>query len=116
MKYGLDAILSESKLVFDRAADQASRAYTVSKAYVEKAQLRVKLRDKYCELGRLCYELKEYDTDVGGKIKLLTKEIRMLETELEYAQEAAGKPKVCIFCGSKNSAENCYCSKCGERL
>ncbi|MCC8043071.1 MAG: hypothetical protein LIO69_06120 [Oscillospiraceae bacterium] len=116
MKYGFDVLISESRLAFDRAADQANRAYNVSKAYVEKAQLRAKLRDKYCELGKLCYDLKEKDADVGGEIKLVTKEIKMLETQLEYAGEAAGKPKICDFCGTKNPAESCYCSRCGEKL
>ena len=49
-------------------------------------------------------------------MKRLIKEIKMLEAQLEFAEDASGKPHVCEFCGAKNAPDNTYCCKCGERL
>ena len=116
MKYSIDNFISDSKEVFDKISEKANSAVNVSKAYVEKAQLRVKLREKYYDLGKLCYNMHKNDSDETGNMKNLIKEIKMLEAELEYAEEASGKPKGCSFCGAKNSADNVFCSKCGEKL
>ncbi len=116
MKYGMDDFISDSKEVFDKVTVKANAAVNVSKAYVEKAQLRVKLRDKFNELGKICYDMHKNGTDETGAMKKLIKEIKLLEAQLEYAEEASGKPKLCVFCGAKNKSDNVYCSKCGEKL
>ena len=53
---------------------------------------------------------------ITGNMKRLIKEIKMLEAQLEFAEDASGKPHVCEFCGAKNAPDNTYCCKCGERL
>lgn len=116
MKYGIDNFISDSKEAIDKLTVKANSAVNVSKAYVEKAQLRVKLKEKYADLGKLCYKMHSEDTDESGNMKKLIKEIKLLEMQLEYAEEASGKPKICVFCGAKNDAENSYCCKCGEKL
>lgn len=116
MKYTMDNFISDSKNVIDKITVQAGKAVDVSKAYVERAQLRVKLKDKYYELGRVCYLMHRDDTDETGNMKKLIKEIKLLEAQLEYAEETSGKPKVCSICGSKNNSDNTFCSKCGEKL
>ena len=116
MNYNMDNFISDSKELFDKLTVKANGAVNVSKAYIEKAQLRVKLRDKYYALGKTCYEMHRDGTDTTGNMKMLIKEVKMLEAQLEYAEEASGKPKVCKLCGAKNSAENSYCAKCGEKL
>lgn len=116
MKYGFDDLISDSKDVFEMLTNKANNAVNISKAYVSKAQLRVKMRDKFCELGKICYSMHKNDTDETGNMKAVIKEIKMLEAELEYAEETSGKPKECKLCGAKNSSENIYCSKCGEKL
>ncbi len=116
MKYGMDNLISDSKVVLEKISKTANTAFDVSKAYVEKTQLKVKLREKYYELGKTCYDMHETDIDTRGEMKKLIAEIKMLETEIMCAEEATGKPKVCRFCGAKNSADNNFCSGCGERL
>lgn len=116
MKYDFDNFISDSKNVIDKLAVKANQAADVSKAYVEKAQIRVKLRDKYYELGKVCYSMHRDDTDETGTMKKIIKEIKLLEEQLEYAEELGRKPKYCRLCGAKNAADNAYCCKCGEKL
>ncbi|MCI7767131.1 MAG: hypothetical protein MSJ26_04005 [Oscillospiraceae bacterium] len=116
MNYNMDDFISDSKELFDKLTVKANGAVNVSKAYIEKAQLRVKLREKYYALGKTCYEMHRDGTDTTGNMKMLIKEIKMLEAQLEYAEEASGKPKICKLCGAKNSSDNSYCAKCGEKL
>ena len=116
MKYGFDDLIGDSKEAIDKVAAKANNAVSVSKAYAQRAQLRVKLKEKYYELGKVCYNMHATDADESGNMKKLIKEIKLLEAELEYAEEASGKPKVCAYCGAKNQADNLYCSRCGERL
>lgn len=116
MKYGLDNFISDSKSAIDKLTVKANDAVNVSKAYVEKAQLKVKLREKYYELGKICYSMHKNDNDETGNMKKIIKEIKLLEIQLEDAEEASGKPKICAFCNAKNGSDNAYCSKCGEKL
>ena len=116
MKYGIDNFISDSKDAIDKLAVKANSAVNVSKAYVEKAQLRDKLKERYAELGKLCYKMHNEDTDESGNMKRLIKDIKTLEMQLEYADEASGRPKVCMYCGAKNDSDNVYCCQCGEKL
>lgn len=116
MKYGLDNFISDSKNAFDKLSGKANEALNTSKVYVEKAQLRVKLKEKYYELGKMCYKMHKDDSDETGSMKMLIKEIKSLEAQLEYAEEASAKSKTCGACGTKNSVENSFCSHCGGQL
>lgn len=116
MKYTLDNLICDSKNIIDKVSVKANSAFNVSKAYVEKAQVKVKLQEKYCELGKTCYEMHKSGNDETGNMKKLIKEIKLLEIQLEDAEEASGKPKTCAFCGAKNSCDNTFCAKCGEKL
>ncbi len=116
MNYTFDNLISDSKDVLDKLTVKANSAVNVSKAYVEKAQLRVKLREKYYELGKVCYSMHKTDSDETAEMKRIIKEIKVLEVQLECAEEASGTPKACPLCGAKNAADNAFCAKCGERF
>ncbi|UKI15394.1 MAG: hypothetical protein L6V87_06230 [Ruminococcus sp.] len=116
MKYGFDDIVAISKDAVDKITGKANEAVNVSKAYVERAQLRVKLKERYYELGKVCYSMHRDSTDETGNMKRLIKEIKMLEAQLEFAEDASGKPHVCEFCGAKKAPDKTYCCKCGEKL
>lgn len=116
MKYDLDDFIGDSKAIIDKVSRKTGDAVNVSKAYARKFKLEGSLREKYCILGKLCYDMHEDDTDKTGNMKMLIKEIKMLKAELEYAEEAAGRPKMCGFCGAKNPSGNSFCSQCGEKL
>lgn len=116
MKFSIDDLIGGSKEAFDKLAGKAGSAINASKAYVEKAQISVKLKEKFYELGKLCYDMHKNDTDETGNMKKLIKEIKLLEAELELAEEASGKPVICGLCGAKNASDNTFCSKCGEKL
>ncbi|MCM1578894.1 MAG: hypothetical protein NC078_08870 [Ruminococcus sp.] len=116
MKNTIDTIIGGGREIADKVAQKAVSAVNVSKSYVDRAQLRVKMNGKFEELGRLCYNMHKTGTDESGSMKLLIKELKVLDAQLEMAEEAGGKPKICAFCGNKNDSENVYCAKCGERL
>lgn len=116
MKNTFDNFISGSKDLADKIAEKAASAVNVSKSYVDRAQLRVKMNSKLEELGRLCYNMHKTGTDESGSMKMLIKELKVLDAQLEMAEEATGKPKICAFCGGRNDAENVYCARCGERL
>lgn len=116
MKNTFDNIIGGTKDIADKVVQKAASAVNVSRSYVDRAQLRVKLNSKLEELGRLCYNMHKTGSDESGSMKLVIKEIKALDAQLELAEEASGKPKICAFCGSKNDSDNIYCAKCGERL
>lgn len=116
MRNTFDTIISGSKELADKLAEKAASAVTVSKSYVDRAQLRVKMDEKLRELGKVCYQMHKTGSDESGSMKMIIKELKVLDAQLEMAEEAGGKPKVCAFCGGKNDPENTYCAKCGERL
>lgn len=116
MKYDFDDFIGDSKAILDKVSRKTEDAVNVSKAYAQKFKIEGKLREKYYLLGRLCFDMHEDDTDKTGNMKILIKEIKMLKAELEYAEEAAGKPKMCRFCGAKNPTGNSFCANCGEKL
>lgn len=109
-------IIIGSKEVIDIISEKAGEAVDASKAYINKTQIRLKIREKYAELGKLCYDMHKNDTDQTGNMKAVIRAISDLEDELKYAAESAEKPKICANCGTKNTADNSFCSKCGNKL
>ncbi|MDE7295102.1 MAG: hypothetical protein K2N72_11815 [Oscillospiraceae bacterium] len=116
MKNTFDNIIGGTKDIADKVAQKAASAVNVSKSYVDRAQLRLKMNAKLEELGRLCYNMHKTGADESGNMKMVIKELKVLDAQLEMAEEASGKPKICAFCGGKNNADNIYCARCGERL
>lgn len=116
MKNTFDSIIDGSREFIGAAAEKAADVVNVSKSYVERASLKLKLDDKYRDLGRLCYHMHKTGSDESGGVKAIIKEIKSMEGQLEMAEEITGKPKICAFCGRKNSSDNVYCSGCGEKL
>ncbi len=118
MAYNFDNLVSDAKNVFDKVASKANEAVDYSKAQIDKAQIRAKIRDKYEELGKICYEMYECDNDKTIGMKPVIAEIKALKEQLDYADAAANfkKEKVCAFCETKNDPASVYCKKCGEKL
>lgn len=118
MAYNFDDLIADAKELFDKAADKANEAVEYSKTQIDRAQLRSKIREKYTELGKLCYNMHETDADETGKMKIVIADIRSLENKLNEADKAinAKKPKTCKFCLTKNDADSLFCTKCGEKL
>lgn len=118
MNYKFDDLISDAKVVFDKVAVKTNEAVEYSKTQVERAQLRSKIRDKYQELGKLCYHMHDTGNDETGEMKIIINEIDHLKVDLKSADEAVNSKQACIckFCGEKNEAGNAYCKKCGEKL
>lgn len=116
MGYSFDDFIYDAKKAIDKMGEKTGAAVEYSKTQVEKAQLKGKLREKYCDLGKLCYEMHERDIDYTGSMKKLLEQIREIETQIEEADIMLGVPKICPLCGTKNAADNTYCTKCGEKL
>ncbi|MBQ5330416.1 MAG: zinc ribbon domain-containing protein [Oscillospiraceae bacterium] len=97
-------------------SEKATAALDTGKAYAQRANISVKIREKYTELGKVCYEMHENNTDETGKMKRLIGEINLLKSDLRAAEEESGKKKICPYCGNKNYPDDSFCSKCGSRL
>lgn len=118
MSYKFDNLISDAKVVFDKVAVKTNEAVEYSKTQVERAQMRNKIRDKYYDLGRICYQMHESGNDETGSMKKIITEIEQLKADLKAADEvvSAKQPKACKFCGEKNDSGNLFCKKCGEKL
>lgn len=116
MSYSFDDFIYDTKKCIDKVGEKTGEAIEYSKTQLEKAQLKGKLRDKFCDLGKLCYEMHETDRDYTGSIKKLLDEIKSIESEIKEADDTLKTPKVCTLCGAKNSGDSEYCCKCGEKL
>ena len=118
MSYNLDDFVYDAKCVIDKATVKAGEAVDYSKTQLDRAQYRAKIKEKYTELGRLCYSMHETDADETGKMKIIIADIRNLENKLKDAEKAVNskKSKVCKFCLTKNEFDSEYCTKCGEKL
>jgi hypothetical protein len=110
--------VSGAKVVYKKAGAAVSDAADFTKAQIERAALRDKIKDRYNELGKLCYakftggEASESDMKriVGEIDKLIA---NMKETDTIVSKN---KSKICDFCKTKNDLKNVYCAKCGEKL
>lgn len=118
MNYKFDNFISDAKVVFDKVAEKTNEAVEYSKTQIERIQLKNKIREKYQELGKLCYDMHESGQDETGNMKNIIDEIKELKKELVSANESvnAKQAKVCAFCSEKNDGGNLYCKKCGEKL
>ena len=118
MGFNLDGLVSGAKGVFDKAAAKAGEAIDYSKTQIDRGQLRAKIKDLYCKLGNICYDMHENGDDRTGEMKKVIGEIKELRDKLDEADVAvnAKKTKVCRFCETANDAASVYCTKCGEKL
>ena len=118
MSFNFDDLVSGAKDVFDKAAAKAGEAIDYSKTQIDRGQLKSKIKEKYCELGKICYDMHECGDDRTGEMKKVIGEIKELHTKLGEADLAvnAKKTKVCKFCETANDAASVYCTKCGEKL
>jgi len=118
MAFNFDDIVSGAKDIFDKAAAKAGEAIDYSKNQIDRGQLKAKIKEKYCELGKICYNMHECGDDKTGEMKKLIAEIKDLEDKLVKADEAVGakKTRECRFCGTANDPDAGYCTKCGEKL
>jgi uncharacterized coiled-coil DUF342 family protein len=118
MAYNFDDLKAEAKGLFDKAANKANEAIDYSKTQIDRVQLRSKIREKYTELGQLCYNMHETDADETGKMKIVINDIRSMENKLAEADKAVNgkKTKTCKYCLTENDPDSVYCSKCGEKL
>ena len=118
MAFNFDDLVAGAKDVFDKAAAKAGEAIDYSKTQIDRGQLKSKIKEKYTELGKICYDMHECGDDRTGEMKEVIGEIKELQIKLEEADIAvnAKKTKVCRFCETANDAASEYCTKCGEKL
>lgn len=114
MAINFDNIISGAKDIFDKASVKAGEAIDYSKTQIDRTQLKVKLKEKYCELGKACYESKTKGTDKTMAIEKLANEITDINAKL--AESEPKKSKVCPSCHTENSTESAYCRACGGKL
>ncbi len=68
MAFNFDNIVSGAKDIFDKAAAKAGDAIDYSKTQIDRGQLKMKIKEKYCELGKICYDMHECGDDKTGEM------------------------------------------------
>lgn len=118
MAYNFDDFVNGAKSFADKAVSKANEAVDYSKTQLDRAQLRGQIKEKFCELGKLCYNMHKTDADETGRMKIVIGEINALEIRLNEADKAVNlkKPRVCPNCGAKNSVDSAFCCKCGGKI
>lgn len=113
-----DDLVAGAKGVCDKAAAKVGEAIDYSKTQLDRSQLKARIKDTYCRLGQICYDMHEQGDDRTGEMKQVISEIKELKDKLDEADSAvnAKKTKICKFCETVNDANSAYCTKCGEKL
>ncbi len=114
MEFKFDNIVAGAKDLFDKASAKAGEAIDYSKNQIDKSQLRVKLKEKYTELGKAYYAEKTSGTDNSKEISALVDEITEITASLEEPDTKKGK--LCPNCGASCLNEALFCGSCGNKF
>lgn len=114
MAFSFDNIVAGAKDIFDKAAEKTGEAIDYSKTQIDRSQMRVKIKEKYGELGKAYYESQMENADRNDEICKLVTEIRDLHKKL--AETDTKKEKVCSGCNAVNSPDSSFCRTCGKKL
>lgn len=114
MEFNIDSIVAGAKDIFDKASAKAGEAIDYSKVQIDRSQIRVKLKEKYAELGKAYYAEKMSGADRSAVIGTLVDEITELKAKLEETETK--KNKTCPKCGAECAKDIAFCGKCGAKL
>lgn len=118
--YDFDNFVSDVKKAADVVASKTGEVIDASKVQIEKSQVKVVIKEKYQELGKLCYQSVENGYEDTTAMQTLVNEIKGLKAKLKSLDGMCAsntvKQRVCPACGFANPAEFEYCSKCGTQL
>lgn len=114
MEFNFDNIVAGAKDIFDKASAKAGEAIDYSKVQIDRSQLRVKLKEKYTELGKAYYAEKMTGTDRSYLMGKLVDEITEIKAKLDETEPK--KAKVCPQCGAECAKNISFCGKCGAKL
>ncbi len=116
MNENIERITRGARTVADIVSEQTTKAVGVSKAYAKRVRLELSIKERYAELGKICYNMYENDTDETGSIRNKIAEIKELKTKLRDAEDMSGRKRLCPVCHAENNPEDSFCAKCGSRL
>lgn len=114
MAFNIDNIVAGAKDIFDKASAKAGEAIDYSKVQIDRSQLRVKLKEKYAELGKAYYTEKMSGKNHSDTICKLVDEITEIKDKLGKTE--LKKTKFCPKCGAEHSKDTTFCGKCGAKL
>ncbi|MBQ8787281.1 MAG: hypothetical protein IJZ61_06580 [Oscillospiraceae bacterium] len=114
MEFNIDNIVAGAKDLFDKASAKAGEAIDYSKVQIDRSQLRIKLKEKYAELGKAYYSEKMSGADRSDVMGKLVDEITEIKAKLD--ENAPKKSKTCPQCGAECAKDIAFCGKCGAKL
>ncbi len=112
-------VLLNARSAVDAVGKTAGKVIDVSKLKLAAADIKSELSHKYQILGRVVYEENTTEKDYTKNKSELIEKITDLKSQLESVNDMiakAGNKKKCPSCGSYNSKNAGFCSKCGEKL
>ncbi|MEG0614686.1 MAG: hypothetical protein RR540_02940 [Oscillospiraceae bacterium] len=113
-----DNFITKAKKYVDVATVKTNEFVEVSRIEIEKSQLNSKLRELYCKLGRICFNMSKTGNDESEKMSKIINKINEVQADIDLANENLGtkKYKNCPICNNKNSNLAEFCSNCGEKI
>lgn len=114
MEFNFDNIVAGAKDLFDKASAKAGEAIDYSKVQIDRSQLRIKLKEKYTELGKAYYAEKMSGSDRSYAMGKLVDEITEIKAKLDESEPKKGK--TCPQCGAVYGNDIAFCGKCGVKL
>ena len=114
MEFNFDSIIAGAKDLFDKASVKAGEAIDYSKVQIDRSQIRIKLKEKYAELGKAYYAEKMNGANKSDVMDTLVDQITALKDKLD--ESTPKKNKFCPYCGAECAKGISFCGKCGAKL
>lgn len=115
----INEVIVGAKNAAKTVGKKASEFVDVSKLRITSTELNNEISKRYEALGRVVYDSKKEGTDVEGLVLECVKSIDALYARLDDNNEQIAKmtnKKNCKNCGSINTNDAVFCSKCGTRM
>lgn len=112
-------VVVNAKTAVNVVGKKAGQMVDISKLRINAADLNNEISKRFEALGRVIYDAKKTENDSAELVNECVAAIDELYEQLDAVNEQISSLRcrvVCKQCGEENSAEACFCSKCGNKL